>query len=100
MNKYIGKYRVVCEFNQSNLEPIQDDLYIACSKEAQICRYDKNTLAYYRPSRGNSEQLITKLENLGVVGLSNHSSDFDILIYFNEESVDIIANELGAITTG
>lgn len=55
MLKYKGKYRVVCEFDQINLEPNKDDLYIVCSKDGQIYRVDKNRLAYYKPRRGNSE---------------------------------------------
>lgn len=100
MRSYIGKYRVVCEFSRNNLEPIKDDLYITCRREGQIYRVDDNKLAYYRPSRGNSEQLSEKLMKLGVSGVDNRSTDGDIVIYFDEDSLDIVAKELGAITSG
>lgn len=100
MREYIGKYRVVCEFNKANLEPIQDDTYITCSKDGQIYRYNNDTLVYYRPTRGNSEQLTKKLEELGVEVVSNGSGDGDIQIYFKEKGIEIVASELGAITTG
>ena len=28
MRKYIGKYRVLCEWDRSTLEPLKDDTYI------------------------------------------------------------------------
>lgn len=100
MKKYIGKYRVVCEFDRATLEPIKDDLYIVCSKNGQIYRIDNNILAYYRPTRGNSEQFSAKLIDLGVKGINNCSSDGDMLIYFNEDSLDIIAKEVNASENG
>jgi mRNA-degrading endonuclease RelE of RelBE toxin-antitoxin system len=100
MREYIGKYRVVAEFDKNTLEPIKDDLYIQCVKEGQIYRFDSTCLAYYRPTRGNSEQLSKKLIDLGVEGINNRSTDGDILIYFREESLDIVAKELGASTNG
>lgn len=100
MRKYIGKYRVVAEFCRNTLEPIKDDLYIQCVKEGQIYRIDNTYLAYYRPYRGNSEQLAKKLIDLGVKGVNNCSTDGDILIHFREESLDIVAKELGASTSG
>lgn len=100
MNKYINTYRVSCEFDRRNLEPIKDDTFIVCSKSGQIYRKDNNTLAYYRPTRGCSSQLCDKLIGLGVKEVKNMSSDGDILIQFNEDSIDIVAKEMDAITTG
>lgn len=100
MLKYKGKWRISNEFDRRNLEPIKEDTYIVCQKNGQIYRVDENILAYYKPKRGNSEQFANKLINLGVVSASNHSSEGDILIYFNESSLDIVANEVGASTNG
>ena len=100
MQKYLGKYRICCEFNKRNLEPIKEDMYIVCSREGQIYRIDDKILAYYRPSRGNSEQFCKKLIDLGVKDVKNYSTDGDMLIRFNEEDLDIVANEVGASTTG
>lgn len=100
MLKYKGKYRVVCEFDQRNLEPIKDDLYIPCLKDGQIYRFNKNTLSYYKPRRGNSEQFCEKLKGLGIKDIENKSSDGDVLIYFNEDSLDIVADEVGASQNG
>lgn len=100
MRSYIGKYRVVCEWSRDTLEPVKDDLHIVCSREGQIYRLDDNNLAYYRPSRGNSEQLAKKLVDLGVKNVDNRSTDGDLLIYFDEDSIDIVAKEVGASTYG
>lgn len=100
MDRYIGRYRVVCEFDRRNLEPIKEDTYITCNKNAQIYRVSEKLLAYYKPKRGNSEQFATKLKELKVKEVENRSSEGDILIYFNEKSLDIVANEVGASTTG
>lgn len=100
MMRYYKTYRICCEFNKSNLEPIKEDVYIACSKEGQIYRIDDKILAYYRPSRGNSEQFCKKLIDLGVKDVKNYSTDGDMLIRFSEENLDIVANEVGASTTG
>lgn len=100
MENYIGKYRVVCSWDMASLQPLKEDLYITCSKEGQIYRIDSNNLAYYRPSRGNSEQLAKKLVDLGVKSVDNRSTDGDILIYFDENSIDVVAKEVGASTYG
>lgn len=101
MKQYIGKYKILCEWDRDSLEPIKDDTYIACSKSGQIYRVDNNkTLAYYRPTRGNSNQFTDNLIKLGVKGAENRSSDGDVLIYFNENSLDIIAKEVNASTSG
>ncbi|WP_252251368.1 hypothetical protein [Clostridium sp. VAP52] len=99
MRKYIGKYKILCEWDRNNLEPIKDDTYIACYKNGQIYRVNDRTLAYYRPSKGNSYQFSEKLIGLGVKGISNRSSDGDLLIYFNEKSLDILAKEVDASTS-
>lgn len=99
MRKYIGKYKILCEWDRHTLEPIKDDTYIACYKNGQIYRVNNGILAYYRPNKGNSYQFSKKLIDLGVKGVNNCSSDGDILVYFNEESLVIIANEVSASTS-
>lgn len=100
MKQYIGKYKILCEWDRHSLEPIKDDTYIACSKSGQIYRVDNKTLAFYRPTRGNSNQFTDNLIKLGVKGAENRSSDGDVLIYFSENSLDIIAKEVNASTSG
>lgn len=100
MDKYIGTYRVCCEWDQSTLEPIKDNTYIQCSKGGEIYRVTDNLLAYYRPRRGNSEQFAMKLIGLGVEFVSNRSTDGDVLIYFSEDSLPIVAKEVGASQNG
>lgn len=100
MNRYIGKYRVCCEWDRRNLEPIKEDTYVQCSGNGQIYRVSDNLLAYYKPKRGNSEQFSKKLIERGVRSVDNHSSDRDMLIYFAEDSLDIVANMVNASIAG
>lgn len=100
MRDYINKYRIICEWSRDTLQPIKDDLYIQCRRNGQIYRVDEKTLAYYRPSRGNSETLATELSKLGVGEVSNRSTDGDVLIHFNESNLDIVADKVGAVTSG
>lgn len=100
MKKYVGKYRVVCEFDRATLNPIKEDMYIQCSKSGQIYRINNDTLAYYKPARGQTSFLCNKLVELGVKDVKDMSTTSDILIAFNEDSIDIVANEFGANTTG
>lgn len=64
MNRYIGKYRVCCEWDRRNLEPIKEDTYVQCSGNGQIYRVSDNLLAYYKPKRGNSEQFSKKINRV------------------------------------
>lgn len=57
MKKYIGQYRVSCEFCRNTLRPIKEDTFIVCRKDGQVYRIDDNTLAYYRPTKGVSSLL-------------------------------------------
>lgn len=101
MNKYKGKFRLSIEFDRRNLEPIKDESpFIVCQKNGQIYRVSDNLLAFYKPKRGNSEQFATKLIDLGVKSVNNCSSEGDVLIYFAEDSLDIVANEVVASTNG
>ena len=100
MNKYIGKYRLSVEFDRRDLSPIKDDVHIVCRSNGQIYRIDNNLLAFYKSKRGNSEQFANKLIDLGVKSVNNCSSDGDMLIYFAEDSLEVVANEVGASTNG
>lgn len=100
MKKYIGRYRVVCEFDRNTLKPIKNDTYILCHKDGQIYRINDYLLAYYRPNKGKVQNFIDKLKNSGISFIENHSSDEDILIYFKEKEIDNLAKEVGAFTSG
>lgn len=100
MVKYLRKYRICCEWDRRNLEPIKEDTYIPCLKGGQIYRVNNEVLAYYKAKRGNSKQLIKKLSDIGVKWTEDHSTDGDILIYFSEYDLDILAKEVGASQNG
>lgn len=98
MKNYIGKYRVVAEFDKATLEPNKEDTYIVCAKGGQIYRVNNTTLAYYKPTRHNT--LTQRFIDNGVTGVINHSSNGDILIYFAESSLPIVAKIVQASTNG
>lgn len=102
MRDYIGKYRVMCEFDWDTLKPIKDDLFIYCSKEGKIWRVNDTTLAYYRPnsSYGYACNLAKKFENNGITVIDNQASDSDILLYFNEADLDEVGKLVGIVTKG
>lgn len=100
MEKYIRKYRVVCEFDRSTLKPIKGDMYISCANEGQIFRVNSNTLAYYREHRGNVKHICRKLINLGAEYIVDRSGDNDVLIYFHEKSISLVAGVFNALING
>lgn len=100
MRKYIGKYRVVCEFDRNTLKvKNKDDNYIVCKRNGQIYRYSDIELVYYRPSRGNGEQTIGKLKEMGVEAV-NISSEGDLSFRFYEKDLDKVAEFVNASTNG
>lgn len=100
MEKYIGKFRVVCEFDRKTLKPIKDDVYIVCANDGQVFRINNTTLAYYRPTNGNDKKMCEKLVSLGVREVINRSTEGDMLIYFNEDSLDIVVDVFKASVNG
>jgi hypothetical protein len=86
MEKYRGQYRVVCEFDRRNLEPIKEDNYIYCSNGGQIYRYNSNTLIYYRENGQVSKELLTKLDEAKVTYENKTVSGIEI--YFSENDLN------------
>ena len=98
MEKYRGKYRVVCEFNRNNLESIKTDTYIYCSNNGQIYRYNSNTLAYYRENGQVSQELLRKLDEAKVTYENKTVSE--ALIYFSEKDLYKVADIFRIRTSG
>lgn len=100
MNRYIGKYRVVCEINQENLKPIKENTFIYCNGEGSIWRRNEDILVYTREKKGISSILIENLKQLGVDILSDESTKEDIQLVFNEKDLDAIAKYFKARESG
>lgn len=98
MHKYRGTYRVVCEVCQNTLEPEKDDVFIYCSNDGQIFRVNKNTLAYYRVNGIISSIMLSKLTAANVE--FENRSNGEALLYFNEKDIHIVAEIVGARTSG
>lgn len=100
MNKYVGEYRVVCEFDRNTLKPIKEDTYIYCTNGGQIYRYNNNTLVYYRKGKNQSNNIIKSLMGKGITVIKDRSTSYDFEIYFLEKDIDLIAKIFKARITG
>lgn len=98
MLKYRCKYRVVCEYDRRNLEPLKEDVYIYCSNGGQIYRIDENTLAYYRENGTTSKILFDKLDEAKVE--YENRTNGELLFYFAEKDIDKVALIISARTRG
>ena len=98
MEKYRGKYRVVCEFNKQNLEPIKEDNYIFCSNGGQIYRYNSDTLIYYRENGQVSQNLLEKLDNAKVT--YENKTQSETLIHFSENDLHKVVDIFRIRTSG
>lgn len=100
MDKYVGKYRVVCEFDQKTLKPNKEDTYIYCANGGQIYRYNKDTLAYYRSGKNQANKVIKDLIDRGIEIIKEDSTPGDLRFYFNEKDIDKVAKIFKARTLG
>lgn len=100
MNKYVGKYRVVCEFDRNTLKPIKEDAYIYCSNFGQVYRYNDDTLVYYRKGKNQSNKIIKSLTSKGISIIKDCSTADDVKFYFLEKDIDLIAKIFKARITG
>ncbi len=100
MKKYVGKYRVTCEFDWNNLRPMDDDPYIICKNEGQIFRYKDDVLKYYVGKR-KDKGLISTFRDAGIHLVDEPLFErFDTEITFLEHDLDIVAALVGARTKG
>lgn len=90
MNKYIGKYRVLCERDLRDNKPINngENTYIICKKKATIWRYNDEVLVLYVPSRATANYYKNCLEN---VCCKYEYGDYEGQIYFYEKDIDRVA---------
>jgi hypothetical protein len=100
MNKYIGQWRIVCEFDQVNLKPNKESTYIYCNGEGSIWRRSNNVLVYTREKKGISNILIENLNKLGVEVIADESTREDIQLVFNEKDLDVVARYFKARESG
>jgi hypothetical protein len=100
LDKYIGRYRVVCELCRKTLKPHREDTYIYCANGAQIYRFSQGRLVYYRPGRNQSNSTIKKLTAMGIEGLEDYSTSEDMVFHFSEQDIDLVAGIFKARTLG
>lgn len=100
MKKYVGKYRVCCEWDMNKLVPLKESTYIYCSGEGQIYRVNDDTLGYLKPKRGVMKSYIDKFKDLEVEITHTFDSEGDICFWFNEKDLDKVSEYLGARKSG
>lgn len=100
MNRYIGNYRVVNEFDQVTLKPNKENTYIYCNGESSIWRRSEDILVYTREKKGISNILIENLNKLGVEVIADESTKEDIQLVFKEKDLDIVAKYFKARESG
>lgn len=96
MKEYIGKYRVIAQFDLISGKPNKEDLSILCTGGGQIYAVGRSTMVYYNPTRRGS--LPVKLDKLGVEYEDWLTSETEIR--FSKKDLDLVAKVFGVMTKG
>lgn len=97
MLKYVGKYRVVCPFDQ-NGKPIKDDTSLMCKDGAFIYRYTGSTLVYYISRRAKLR--LEREFRMAGVKCTIEVNDVETLVYFQEKDLDKVLDVVKPLTAG
>lgn len=99
MEKYIGKYRVVCERDLRDNKPINngENLYIKCRKNNEIYRYNSEVLVLYVPSR---QRALYYEKVLNSVCFKVEYSDYEGKLYFYEKDIEEVAKVCKPLVSG
>ena len=87
MNKYIGKYRVMCERDLRDNKPINngENTYIKCRYNAEIYRFSSEVLVLYVPSRQRAIYYQKALDN---ICFNCEYGDYEGRLYFYEKDIE------------
>lgn len=114
MTKYKGKYRLLAEYDtETNDYPrdsyggISDNVgvYITCKNHNKIYAYGKDghremQLCAYIPSLKREHNIVKKLGKLGVLYHDYDETDEEVTFRFSSNDIDVVAELLGAKTSG
>ena len=96
MRNYVGKYRVVCEFDRRDCKPLKEDTYIVCARDGQIYRYNSEILVYV-----GRVDLSKKLKSMGIELVDDvRYSDGERRVMFYEKDIEVVGSIVGARTLG
>lgn len=88
----------------SDGEPLKDGFtYLKCvspHKGAKVYRYDENTLIFYSPSKQKGNNVVIKIEDVGIEVLSTSEYDKELDIRFYEKDLDKISSIIGLTSNG
>ena len=94
MDKYVGKYRVTCEFDMRNLKPIKHDTWVVCKRGGQIYRLDDERLVYYNETARPS--IMAKIRPYVVDLIGNSEAGY----VFLEKDMEVVAEACEVMTKG
>lgn len=96
MLKYRGQYRISCEFDMRDLQPIKTETFLVCLNGGKIYRINDKELCYYNPIRKPS--VIAKTIESGIWYDSWVESE--TAIEFLEKDLEIMAKIVGVPKSG
>lgn len=100
MKKYVGQYRVTCEFGWNTLKPTDDDPFIACREEGKIYRWGDDLLVFH-VGKLKKKPLFDALEREGVHLVGEPlRGELDTEFSFYERDLHKVAKIVGALTKG
>lgn len=112
LEKYVGKYRVLAEYDLStgdfpreedgSIDESFEDLYIPCAKGRILSTYILDTLVWYTDSLGQGRNVRREIDSKynGKLEYQYEETDADVLIYFNEADIKKIATLVKPRTSG
>lgn len=89
MEKYVGRYRVLCERDINN-KPINDgkNTYIKCYRNIQIYRVGEQILCLYAPFRVQRVFISERLKDINLVDI--YITSMETQIWFYEKDLEKI----------
>lgn len=111
-DKFMGKYRILAEYDQStndyirdeklNLDPSFGDLYIPCKNGGRVNHLERNNLQFYIPNLRKGRNIITKIAEAGMSDLIHDvvETDSEITFIFKSEYLNKLDKVLKPRTSG
>lgn len=109
-DKFVGKYRVLAEIDQStndyvrdetdNIDPSFDDLYIPCGKNSVISYMGNGKLQFYTLQKKRGNNIIDKLKKRNIELSNIQETDIEVSFEFKSNILDSIADILKPKTNG
>lgn len=113
LQKFVGKYRVLAEYDQNTKDYIRDecgnidssfnDLYIPCSPNGKISYLERGILQYYVPSLRRGRNIVKDIqidESISNVIFDVTETDSELTFKFKASDIEKLENILSPKTHG